>query len=65
MNKSANWVVVCINGHHQNNSTAFLHFVVPWEHGTDEEGNSCIKLGWVVKPKPVLIWKGEPQGKIK
>ena len=63
--KSANRVVVRINGRHKNNVTAFLHFAVQLEHGSDEDGHPCIKFGRVVKLKPVLIWKGEPQGKIK
>ena len=54
--KSANRVVVRINGRHKNYITVFLHFAVQLEHGTDEEGGPCIKFGRVVKLKPVLIW---------
>ena len=35
------------------------------EHGTDEDNDPCIKLGRVVELKPVLIWKGETDGRIK
>ena len=63
--KFAHRIVVRINGRHKNNITAFLQFAVKLEHGTDEDNDPCIKLGRVVKLKPVLIWKGETEGRIK
>ena len=52
---SANWVGVRINNRHKNDITAFLHFVVQLEHGTDDEGDPCVKFGQVVQLKLVLI----------
>ena len=63
--KSAHRVVVRINGRYKNNITAFLQFAFKLEHGTDEDNDPCIKLGRVVKLKPVLIWKGGTEGRIK
>ena len=56
--------MVGINGCRQNNIGATLPFAVQLEHGTDEEGDAFIKFGWLLKLQLVLIWKGDPQGKI-
>ena len=52
--KSANQVVVRINGRHKKKTTAFLHFAVQLEHGTDEDGDPYIKFGGEAKTSPHL-----------
>ena len=64
-NRGAHRVIVKINGRGKNNITAYLHFAIRISVGIDEDGDEAVAIGDVVGFKPVLIWKGEPNGKIK
>ena len=43
----------------------YVSFFVLVEHGVDDDGDACLKLTDVVRLKPVLVWKGQPGGKIE
>ena len=52
--KSANRVLVRINGRHKKKTTAFLYFAMQLEHGTDEDNDPYIKFGGEAKTGPHL-----------
>lgn len=44
--------------------TAYLSFLIEINHGTDRDGDSCIVLGKVHRPKTAIVWKGKDGGRV-
>ena len=54
-----------MRGGYKDSITLYVTFFVRAEHGVDDDGDACRKLTDVKRLKPVLLWKGQPRGKIE